>query len=508
MERVVTAQEMRELDRYTISQMGIPSCVLMERAALAAAQEIKSRISEDEDKILVVCGPGNNGGDGIALARILDQWGYSVDIFLSADPGHMSEEAGRQAEIARHYLISFKKYPNWNDYTVIVDALFGVGLSREVEGEKKKLLERMNQAQALKVALDMPSGVDSDTGKVLGIAFRADITVTFGFLKRGLCLFPGRELAGEILVRDVGITDTLEVKRCGLALSREDLMLLPQRSLTGNKGTFGKVLAVAGSPGMCGAAYLCAAAAFAAGAGMVMILTSEENRIPLQCLLPEAMVKVSSNEKDWEDLAGWCDVLILGPGLGTDPESVKKAEWFLSYAWKYKKPTVLDADGLNIISENPRLKTYLGNHAVLTPHPGEMKRLTGKSIKEITEDPAGAAVELSRETGAVCVLKGPCTVTADRDRFVYFNRHGNPGMATAGSGDVLSGVMAGVFCMYLNGSGRNQSSGMKAALAVLLHALAGDRAAAKKGERGMKAGDIIEAVAEELRDAGREGDTR
>lgn len=499
MEEIVTVKEMKELDGSTIREKGMPSAVLMERAALSAAEELRRSLLGRKERVLVVCGSGNNGGDGIAVARILHLWGVRTEIFLAGQPERMTEETRLQQRIAENYGVPRVNNPRWDEYTTIVDAIFGVGLSRPVTGRMGEIIRSMNASPAKKAALDIPSGVDGDTGRELGAAFRADLTVTFAYRKRGLCFYPGREFAGRVAVTDIGIYFGRENPARAFSLKKEDLLSLPVRRAAGNKGTFGKVLVVAGSGGMCGAAYLCGAAAFAAGAGMVKFQTPEENRVPLQTLLPEAMVSARFSEEENQKSLDWCDVLVIGPGLGTGAESEERAKWFLSRGSAAKKPIVLDADGLNLLSAHPEWKAYLSGRTVLTPHPGEMARLTGRSAGEIQADLADAALSYAKETGAVCVLKDACTVTADAGGQLFLNLSGNPGMATAGSGDVLSGVLAGVCCMYLDCPGEDPGSGKKAACGVMLHGMAGDLAAGKYGERGMKAADLIPAVAKTLR---------
>ena len=377
-------------------------------------------------------------------------------------------------------------------------SIFGVGLSRPVEGKYAELISTMNRASAYKVAVDIPSGIDSDTGFEKGIAFRADLTVTFAFRKRGLCFYPGRMYGGEIVVTDIGIYSIPGKKICMHHLEREDLKMLPERVPYGNKGTFGKVLLIAGSEGMCGAAYLSAAAALKSSAGMVRIQTVEANRIPLQTLLPEAMITCDFDEKKNQAMLDWCGVLVIGPGLGTGAQSRERAQWFLAKAAECKKTVILDADGLNLLSVHDNWKCFIGEHVILTPHIGEMSRLCGKEIGKIQDCLAQTAADYAKESGAVCVLKDACTVVADAFGDMYLNISGNAGMATAGSGDVLSGVLAGIQCMYLAAE-KKFSPVMLAALGVYVHGLAGDLAAETVGQRGMTAGDIICFLPEILR---------
>ena len=525
MRRIVNGPEMKALDRYTIDRMGVPSCVLMERAALAVVDEMERHFADTKqnERILCVCGGGNNGGDGVAIARILHLHGYAAEIYMMGNPDHRTEETRRQLEIAGNYQVPLVNNLELKEYTTIVDAIFGVGLDRAVEGRYRDVLSAMNQASAWKVAVDLPSGVSSSTGEELGIAFHADLTVTFAFGKTGLCLYPGKLFAGRVVTADVGIYENPELLPEKCVLEKKDLRKIPKRIANGNKGTFGKVLVVAGSKGMCGAAYLCAEGAFAAGAGMVKILTDEENRIPLQTLLPEAMFADDSGGEDtWADAAHWCDVIVIGPGLGQSEKSAQKTEAFLSFAQKMGKPVILDADGLNLLSKNPKWKKYFyGSQVICTPHLGEMSRLSEEfmsrkpessrplsekqasrlSIPEIQKDLIGTAAKFAMQNGVVCVLKDASTViTGPEEDFCWINQSGNPGMATAGSGDVLSGILSGVLCAFLSEHDGRVKLAEMAALGVFLHGLAGDRAAQDKGTYGMKAGDIAKAAAKVLRE--------
>lgn len=492
MEEIVTCTQMKNLDACTIKEKGIPSCVLMERAALQSVSEIE-KILEQEEHVLVVCGSGNNGGDGLAIARMLHLKGIHTDIFLAGKESSMTEETALQWEIARNYRVSRVNNPQWREYTTIVDAIFGVGLSRPVEGRYKELIHCMNDARAKKIAIDIPSGINGDTGMEMGIAFRADTTITFAFRKRGLCFYPGRMYAGNVIVADIGIYRT-EGTGNTFAIEKKDLKFIPERSPYGNKGTFGKVLVVAGSEGMCGAAYLSAAAALKAGAGMVQIQTVESNRVPLQVLLPEAMVSCTFTEEENTRIFSWCDVVVIGPGLGSVDLSRKRELWFLKKAAEMRKTVILDADGLNLLSMHPQWKKYMGPHVIVTPHIGEMSRLIGKSIGEIQECMVDTVLTYAKETETICVLKDACTVIAGNKGGIYMNLSGNDGMATAGSGDALTGILAAVLCMYLK-KGKQPDAAI-AALGVYLHGICGDIAARKVGGRSMTARDIIEALPE------------
>ena len=483
MKKIVTCEEMKKLDGATIHHIGVASEVLMERAALKVVEEIEKYLEKNE-RILVVCGSGNNGGDGIAVARLLYLKGIRAEFCMVGNKDKMTRETVLQYKIATGYQVPEVNNPDWSEYTTIVDAVFGVGLVRPIEGHYAEVIHEMNSARAKKIAVDIPSGVNGDTGLEMGIAFSADLTVTFGYRKRGLCFYPGRLYAGKIVTADIGIYEQEAVKASACCLEQEDLKLFPERDPGGNKGTFGKILFVAGSEGMCGAAYLSASAALHAGAGMVKIQTVEENRIPLQILLPEAMVCTRFDEESNEQLLSWCDILVIGPGLGTSGASREREQWFLTAAAREKKPLILDADGLNLLAIHPQWKEFLGENVILTPHIGEMSRLCGRTISEIQGTIAQTAVDYAKETGTVCVLKDACTVITDGKGDLYLNLSGNSGMATAGSGDVLTGII-----LELLAQGYPAEECAK--IGTFVHGLAGDCACKKLGTISLTAGDII-----------------
>ncbi len=481
MQAIVGCREMKELDGHTIEQMGMPSMVLMERAALQVVQVLE-RDRESLAKVLIVCGRGNNGGDGIAIGRLLHQKGYNVHLFCLGEKEKATAETALQEEIAGKYRTPFVNNPAWTEYTTIVDAVFGIGLKRDVTGLYAEVLQKMNAAGARKVAVDIPSGVDGDTGAVLGAAFLAEETVTFGFLKKGLCLYPGAFHAGKITVADIGISFPEGREPMLYALEKLDIKrLLPTRPPWGNKGTFGKVLLLTAGKGMSGAGYLCAQGSFAAGAGMVKIHTCAENRTIFQTLLPEAMVTAQEATPDMELLEKdyqWCDAVVAGPGLGSWGEELLLQ---LLQA-KERKPLVLDADGLNVLSAHPDWKRYLKDHCVVTPHVGEMSRLSGYPTAQIKENLLETAEEFVQHTQVVCALKDARTVIAGGRR-TYLNLSGNQGMATAGSGDVLAGIIGGL----LAGGASLENA---AAVGAFLHGLAGDKAREAKSARAMTAKDI------------------
>ncbi len=494
MKDLVTCGQMKSLDLATIENMGVPSLVLMERAALSVAEEMLKN-PKCLHKVLVVCGTGNNGGDGIAIARLLHLQGYDVSLYLMGNLSKMSEETRIQKKIADNYGVAWVNNPCWSEYTTIVDAIFGIGLIREVRGDYANVIEKINGSRAYIWAVDIPSGINGDTGAVMGHAVRADKTVTFAFGKTGLYLHPGAGYCGQVLVKDIGIyrgaEDTGNYIR---ALEQADLCRLPERRLDGNKGTFGKVLVAAGSCNMAGAAYLSAKAAISCGAGMVKIHSVEENRVILQQLLPEALLytdccseKEEINDclkEEWQNNLDWADVLVLGPGIGKGLRARSMVRFYLEHC---TGPIVLDADGLNILADTPALWKYCNERCILTPHLGELSRLMNLPIEELKKDLITAVRQFVQNHKITCVAKDSRTVTVTVKGETFLNLSGNEGMATAGSGDVLSGIIAGLLAQHT-------TLAMAAPLGVYLHGLSGDLAGENTGKRSMSASQIIEGL--------------
>lgn len=516
MKYLVTADEMKQYDANTIDTIGIPGMVLMERAALGAFSLIVGKYSDRycnkkpaDVSVLIMVGTGNNGGDGLALARLLSETGFSVDVYYVGDPRRASEQWRQQKQILEHYFVGTSDKIEGKEYTIMVDALFGVGLSRDITGEYARAVEQFNAAKAFKLALDVPSGIDSDNGSVHGCAVRADVTVTFGFCKRGLMLYPGNSYAGEVVIVPIGITEKSFLGREPQMFYYDESVtdLLPLRDGSGNKGTFGKVLLIAGSFKMAGAAVLAAKAAYRSGAGMVKVITHPGNREIMQLAIPEALFGT------YEDLAEsmkWADVLAIGPGLGKSEEAHKLLQQVIRES---DLPLLIDADGLNLLSEQNvlqenlaeqiKLREMLRGHAdlqetlaahgkagrtiILTPHVGELSRLTGKTIPVLKEDLSLHGKELAGKLHAVVVAKDARTFTCREKGSVCVNLCGNSGMATAGSGDVLTGIIAGLLAQRMDAFDA-------ASVGVYLHAKAGDAVARKMGEHACMAGDICEQI--------------
>lgn len=503
MKKVVTGQQMKELDTFTIEKMGVPSLVLMERAALAVAEEVL-RGGYSTKRILVVCGSGNNGGDGVAAARILHLKGYHVDIWEVGNPEKYSEGMKAQTAIAGNYRINFVTNPVYHEYTVIVDAVFGVGLTREITGRYAEIIEQINQSRVPVVAVDIPSGINSDTGKQMGCAVHAAATVTFAYGKAGNFLGDGQTHCGKVIIADIGIyapdriADEKMLLPCAngkdvslYQIEECDLQRLPKRQENGNKGTFGKVLLIAGSEHMAGAALLAGKACMRAGCGMLKIYTVRGNRDFLLAGLPEAMLSVYEDGEDetvqlQQDL-DWADVIGIGPGLSTNPRAARILEYVLKY--KGQKPCVMDADALNLLSVHMELLDESESPCILTPHIGEFARILGEETSAIKGDPVDWAWAFSKKYGVVCVCKDARTVTMMPDGTGYINTSGCSALATAGSGDVLTGILLGLLA---------QTPGHQeiqiAPLAVYLHGRLGERAARRLSAAGVLAEDLIDEL--------------
>lgn len=498
---------MKTIDQNTIQEIGIPSMVLMERAALAVADAAEhmaaARHLGKKARILAVCGTGNNGADGVAAGRILQGRGYEAALLFVGNPEHDSEEMKAQKRIASQLDIpQFRTEQEQNiPCDIILDAVFGIGLGREIGGEYRKTLEKLaamrEQCGTGVIAVDTPSGIHGTTGEVMGIALKADVTVTFGYAKTGLLLYPGRQYTGKLIVADIGFPQASLLKAGWDAkvLTPVDLSYLPERRPDGNKGTFGKVLVIAGSRGMSGAAYFSALGAYRTGAGLVKILTVPENLQILQNQIPEAIVSCYDPEQEetmqkiLERECAWADVIVAGPGLGRESYVEYLLETVLSDAYV---PIVLDADGLNCVASHPYLTRYFTENIIITPHMGEMSRLTSISVADLKKDPLGEARAYSSRYGTVCVLKDAATVITDKDGAAWINRSGCSAMAKGGSGDVLTGVIAGLLA-------RGMDCAEAAAFGVYVHGRAGEYAAAELGENSLLAADLANSILKENR---------
>lgn len=516
MEYLVTAEQMKTYDRNTIQETGIPSLVLMERAAYATAIEIMKRFPQG-GRALAVCGCGNNGGDGVAVARILGEHGFKAECVLVGDRAKCSAETEaqirileRQGNVPVHFLapetmadggFCFGKDKDGNTsvngYDIIVDALFGIGLSRNLEGICLEVIQAINHSGAFTVSVDIPSGIHADTGEVMGCAVRADLTVTYGYCKLGMMLYPGAEYTGELLVRKIGIWSGEQPgDQTVFHYTKADLDRLPQRRNDGNKGSFGKVLVIAGSHNMCGACQFAALGAYRMGAGLVRVFTAEENRTAMFQAVPEAVLRTygdSFPEAELAESLEWADCVLAGPGIGTSDIAKQIMKYLCCHG---TKPLVIDADGINILSL-PEYKSLLKEagertNVVITPHIGEFSRLMNESVTHCKERRFALSVQCARENKVCVVCKDARTVVADSHGRRYLNVSGDNGMATGGSGDVLTGILAGLMA-------QGMEAFEAACLGTYLHGLAGNLASEAKTTYSVLARDLLDKLPEVLR---------
>lgn len=508
---VVTAEQMKRYDANTTGRYHMPSLLLMERAALATVDELLRERGQKPCRVLVAAGCGNNGGDGLAIGRLLKLRGFRVDFALLGDEEKRTAETTAQIDILRAYGAQIDSTIKESEYDIVIDAIFGVGLSRDAAGIHREAIERINRMEAYVCSVDIPSGIDADTGAVMGCAVRADLTVTYGFRKVGHLLYPGARYTGRLVCRDIGIDERSffgETPRWYTYIGGGE-RLLPPRRPDGNKGTFGKALVIAGSREVAGAAMMAVKSVFRVGAGMVKAVTAVQNKEALQQFVPEAMLVIYAEEGLSENIVradawemfleelraaeAWADCVLIGPGIGLG----EPAHELLRFCVKESGlPLVIDADGLNLLAQNAALQKALadcgrrGRDVILTPHLGEFARLYGCTTEQakahLTEYPR----QLSDRLHCTVVCKDARTVVVrPDDGESYLNTTGNSGMATAGSGDVLAGMITGLLAQGMPGADA-------AVAGVYLHGRAGDLAAADRTEPAMMATDMIDRIGE------------
>jgi NAD(P)H-hydrate epimerase len=493
---------MREMDRYTIQDLGISGETLMLRAATGAAKTAAELLHSTGERVLVLCGGGNNGGDGIGVAALLTEAGFSADCVMVGDEQKLTQDGlamKRRLEQAGGCLLPYD--PDslvLENYGLIVDALFGTGLSRPIAGKYADLIAKINASPVPVLACDIASGISADTGEILGCAVQADVTVTFNLPKTGQLLPPGTEHTGRLVVWDIGIPVEAQarVEISGEYITEELVRSwLPREKLESHKGDYGKLLLLCGSTGFTGAAALAARAALRTGAGLAYLGVPDPVYPILAAKLDEPVVfplPATGNGRfsrsallDVQDRLGDMDACLIGPGVGNCYDT---EELVLGVLESAKCPLVLDADGLNVLAGHIDRLDKASGPVVLTPHEGEFRRLGG----DLTLDRITAARKFAEKSGAVVVLKGYRTVVAGPQGEIYVNSTGNPGMATGGSGDVLSGILT---CLL----GQGMDPVQAAAAAVWLHGRAGDLCAQRLGRRSMLPGDMIGALSEILR---------
>lgn len=510
--KIATAKEMQLIDKKAIYEYGIPGIVLMENAAIQVVKDMEARYGDlSKKRIIVVCGKGNNGGDGFAIARHLMNRGAKVSAYLLAEESLIEgdplinlvifKKMGGEIHDSRSF--DLKGMKNSLSHTeIIVDAIFGTGLSTDVKGLHADVISLINSIGKPIVSVDIPSGISSDTGKVLGVAVRAEMTVTFALPKIGLLIYPGVEYVGELKIVDVSIPNGMKeigLIQTNLMTIEEMKDVIPDRMADSHKGSFGHVAIIAGSVGRTGAAAMASQASLKVGAGLVSLaIPSSLNPILSQKLTevmtfplpeePEGFIGSRAEEQILEFLSAK-DVVAIGPGISTNKET---QELIRRLGGKISLPMVIDADGINAFIGHTDILKGIDVPIVITPHPGEMARLLGVSPSDVQQDRIGIARRFSTEYHLYLVLKGARTIVAEPSGAVYINPTGNPGMSTAGTGDILTGIIAGLIAQH-------SDVGKAVRFGVFLHGLAGDQAAKKKGEIGMIAGDLMDMIPEAIK---------
>ncbi len=512
--RVFDARQMREADRRTIEEIGIPSMVLMENAGRQVVATLESTFDRlAEMRIAVLCGPGNNGGDGFVVARTLLQRSFDAGVYLVGQSADLKGDARANLQILASLgvdVVEIRDAAAWElqntnviGADLVIDALFGTGLRTPLAGLAQTIAEDLNASATPVVAIDLPSGLSADTPEVPGPAVHAGLTVTLGVPKLPLVLPPAEALAGNLVIADIGIPQTVIDQVEGPwveILTRESMRpLVEPRAHDSHKGDYGRILIVSGSRGKTGAAYLGAMAALRSGAGLVTV-AAPASCVPVIASLgaefmteildetPEGTIAFEALERVL-DLGA--DVIAVGPGIGRVPSTAAFVQGLVE---RSGVPLVIDADGLNAFAgEAERLVGRDGVDLIITPHPGEMARLVGRSIEDVQKHRLDVAREFAAGHRVHVVLKGHRTIVATPDGKAFINLTGNAGMATAGSGDVLTGMIAAW-------SGQLLDTESACKLAVYLHGLAGDLAEADEGETALIAGDLVERLGDAVLD--------
>ncbi|WP_053955313.1 NAD(P)H-hydrate dehydratase [Inediibacterium massiliense] len=502
--KVVRGDEMKKLDRMAMDEFLIPSMILMENAGIAVCEEILKNIKENEE-IVIVCGVGNNGGDGFVVARHLFHRGIPTKVCIIGAVEKFSQDAKMNYHILQKLNIpihiiqkDLKKFVNILEKShMIIDAIFGTGLSREIDCFTKKVIQTMNDLKKKVVSIDIPSGIGANDGKIYGEAIRANQTIVLELPKIGNLLYPGAEYTGELKIKKIGIPkDTFSKISLNVNLITKEIVkkILPIRKKDTYKGDYGKVYILAGSAGMTGAGILSCKAALRSGAGLLKIPISESLNTIMETKLVEGITIPLHEYK--KGILGINDivkivkiieesnVIAMGPGSGNNREIEELLRNILENT---KKPIVLDADAINGLANRKEFIKLIEGHVVLTPHMGEMSRLIGLDIEYIKKHPIEVVLEYAVKWNVVIVLKGARTIVGNPKKEIYINRTGNPGMAKAGSGDVLTGIITGFISQGID-------LFHAAIAAVYIHGRAGDLAAQKLGEYGMLASDMINEI--------------
>ncbi len=508
---LANSAQMRAIDQKAIEEIGMPGIVLMENAGKVVFDEVM-KMKDRFDRVIILCGPGNNGGDGFVIARHLHNVKVPVRVFIIGKSSHIEGDALSNLNILKKLSIQIDEIFDGGGFVkleksirqgaLIVDAILGTGITKQVHGIFSEVIDLVNEMADYILSVDIPSGIDADSGKILGTAINANKTVSLVIPKIGNIMYPASDYNGELIVKGIGVPD-LAIENTKIQthiITNEEIeRLIPHRKRNTNKGDYGKGNIIAGSTGLTGAAILACRAALKSGMGLLKLYIPESLNVIITTAVPETvtvpLVEVRkgvigiNNFNKVIDESNRSDVLAIGPGCGVNAEV---GELLKRIIFEVNKPLVIDADGLNALAKNVHWLESKKQDIIITPHPGEMSRLSGKSIEEINEFPIQTALEFSRNYGVITVLKGTRTVIATPTGEVFININGNPGMATAGSGDVLTGVITSFI-----------AQGFKpldaAIFGVYIHGMAGDIMAESRGEHGLLAGDIVEGITRALK---------
>ncbi|HEU17953.1 MAG TPA: NAD(P)H-hydrate dehydratase [Deltaproteobacteria bacterium] len=511
--KICSVEEMREMDRRAVEHYGIIEALLMENAALATCSVILREFGLAGKRFSVVCGMGNNGGDGLAIARKLHSNGGIVSVYLLGDPARLSGAAKLNYEIASRMPFTMESIQSAESVRlkllhadVIVDAVFGTGLARNVEGMYRDVIDCINAAGKLVFSVDIPSGINGDTGQIMGAAVNANITTTYGLPKRGTILYPGHERCGSLYVSHISFPPELYESE-NVKVAFNDPLPLPSRDRQGHKGDFGEALFIAGAANYCGAPYFSAMSFLKAGGGYCRLaaplsispfIAVEGSEI---VFIPQTETETGSisrtNRKELLDLTERMDMVVIGPGLSLHDETQQLVR---ELTREIEKPLLIDGDGITAVCDNLGAVKSRRAPTILTPHPGEMSRLSKQTVTALKSDPITIIQNTAKNLNAIIVLKGAHSLVGCPDGRVYINMSGNPGMATAGSGDVLTGTIAAMF-----GLGQPVEAAVRTG--VFVHGISGDLAAESIGEDGVTATDILAHLPRAVKIVRQGGDT-
>lgn len=504
--KVTSVSEMKSLDNRAVKEYGIPELILMENAGNSVFYVIQKEFGIKDKKFLILCGSGNNGGDGMVVGRKILSNGGKVVLVLLSDEVNLKGITKKNYEILRNSGIEIRNKPHLKNIEslikesdIIVDGMLGTGLRGNLEGTYREVIQLVNNSDKPIVSIDIPSGVNGDTGEIMGEALKSDFTITFGLPKIGNVLYPGAECCGKLIVSHISFPPTLYEDN-SLKISINELIPLKERGKDTHKGSFGKVLFISGSKKYLGAPYFSAQSFLKAGGGLSYLATPKSissfiaSKGSEIVLFPQEETGSGSisynNKRELLNFIDNVDFVVLGPGLSLENETCKLVR---ELGDKIKKPLLIDGDGLTALKDHLSIVKNRKYPTILTPHPGEFGRLINKNIEEIKKNRIKIIMDSAKEYDCIIVLKGAHSLIGCPDGRIFVNITGNPGMATAGSGDVLTGTIAALFGIFQN---QKETSALEYGIrmGVLIHGYSGDLASKEIGEDGIIAGDILRHV--------------